>query len=452
MLRASSWGNLARERASTTRRRLANSGAGGRPPSAIVENLERRELLSVRGAGIAGHAPLAPRHAPAHAALAAHLAQETTPAPAANGSFSFAVMGDTQAPKWYPVGGGEKKAQPGQYVSRQLALMAQDIAGRGVSFVLDTGDLVRGSRDAGLAKQLRQFDAAVSPLINGKIPIVPVLGNHELYVQRSDSESAQEAAKKEIVGPNSPWSREFEQLVTPKLRVSKLDYWAQNDYFTYGNATFVGLNTFPTFTDSEPGLSQGAIDRLKKVLEDPTKRTQGAPVFVFGHTPLLSFQPGNDNSGGLFGNLNGPSARARRNELMQDMTQVAGASGNRAFYLAGHIHLYDRSTLTGLKYGGKDYRIVQLVDGTGGGNATDWNQPHGLFGKKTPISVQLGTHRDNSFRQTVKFGGANYDSYAHIGYSVITVSGATVSSTYWELNPTKQTFNQQDQYTWSAGA
>ncbi|MFO0887888.1 MAG: metallophosphoesterase [Isosphaeraceae bacterium] len=417
--------------------------SGARKPD--LESLESRQLLS--------HAPVAAlRHAVTHVreAAAERLTHARSTAralapQASPGSWSFAVIGDTRDPRFHPVGTPSEGEEHGgflngRYVSGYLGTMCRAIAKtERVKFAIHTGDLVRGDLyvQNTFGQQFKQYAGAVQPLLKKGIDVIPVLGNHEDYFGGSAI----------VQPPYFPWVKAFRSLTQAKgspVKISQIDeYEGQNFMFSYGGALFVGLNTYPTFQghdNDSAGLSGSALDSLDRIL----KENQGKQLFVFGHAPLVSYAT--PTAANLDQNLDAESARADRDRLLRVMTEVARPLNDRAYYLTGHIHMYDRSLITTPDYGRRSYQVEQLLVGSGGAEAalaSQVHKPHGtLAGSSTKLKVDDEFLSTSSIVDPRPRLGLQAD--VSVGYAIVTVTGSNVKVVWKEYDPATRTFVAKD--------
>jgi hypothetical protein len=283
----------------------------------------------------------------------------------------------TFAAKWAFVVAGDGRADPNAKPPRVEDVdgvntlitgeIAQAVLKEHAKFLLWTGDLVLGSRDAAtFEKQLRHWRDVMEPVYKARVPVLAVRGNHE-----SNSKDCSTA-----------WNRVFEgKYAMPK-----------NGPTEETNLTF--------YRDQGPVLVVG-VDQYtagKEVVNQPwldeTLRRHSKPfVFVFGHE--MAFMAGNHTD-----TLDVDPAK--RDAFWQSLVH-AGAR----VYFAGHDHFYDHMVVTG-----NGSEIHQFVAGTAGAPF----YKHGDYtGRNGDWHVERAKHLDQTYgyilveidgkRATVTFKG-----------------------------------------------
>jgi 3',5'-cyclic AMP phosphodiesterase CpdA len=227
-------------------------------------------------------------------------------APAGAEDLRFAVFGDCQPP--------EKDMR----YAPALPILAQDMAGQKVSFVIGVGDYVRGG--GGLDEMRRQYQgffAGLAPLqARGPVPVALSPGNHDIQGSRDRA-------------------RFFASTLRP------LPY-----SFNRAGCHFVILDT------EQPGLSSRiAGAQLRWLKQDLAASRRAALTFVAGHEPLFPVSIHRGESLDRY--------RAERDALHRLFV-----SEGVDCVLSGHEHLFHRE-----QRGGVDYII------TGGGGGPPYASP-----------------------------------------------------------------------------
>ncbi len=153
--------------------------------------------------------------------------------------FTFCILGDTRVP-------GLAKIFPQNI--KEMNLLDP-------SFIIDVGDLIPGYTGDAILIQ-RQWDDFLKVTAASRVPLVPVVGNHDVWDWQS------RAIYRQRIGP---------------LAFS----------FSYGNAHFICLDT------EEPGhTSNIGPAQLRWLKEDLAAHGDATHIFVFIHQPVWSY-PGN---------------------------------------------------------------------------------------------------------------------------------------------------------------
>jgi 3',5'-cyclic AMP phosphodiesterase CpdA len=217
---------------------------------------------------------------------------------------SFAVVGDLQETSRLEFWREDNAAE--------RAALIEHIARAKPAFVVLLGDLVF---DGSSAAQWRRFDALVSPLRDGGIPVVPILGNHDYGWDTQKSLRHYDARFPELGGRR--WhSRRFEAL--------ELVFLDSNSGALSGPA------------------GRGQTDWFAQALDEADRDPDCRGTLVFVHHPPLT------NS-----SITRDSAAVRRFFLRPFLR----AAKTRAM-VSGHVHSYER-----FEEGGKTF----IVSGGGGG-------------------------------------------------------------------------------------
>ena len=202
-------------------------------------------------------------------------------------------------------------------------------------FLIVTGDIVYNGEDD---RDWHVFDDETKPLRDQKIPILPVLGNHDVHGTNGQSKSIDH----------------FDQLKShPELK--KQAWYLVN----YANAEFLMLDSQSSYDEHSP---QGDWIR-KKLKAAPEEMSY---LFVVLHHPLVTHASRMPSLYHCNGRHSQPvmaheveKAEKHLNTLLEDFSKTH--PGVRLVVLSGHNHNYERYVLNGITY------IV-----TAGGGATPY--------------------------------------------------------------------------------
>ncbi len=202
-------------------------------------------------------------------------------------------------------------------------------------FLIMTGDVAyRGDDD----NDWRVFDDETKPLKDEKIPIFPVLGNHDLHGTTGQTK----------------FMDHFDQLKSHS-QLKTQGWYLMN----YGNAEFLMLDSEKPYDEHSP-QGDWIRSKLKSVPEELSF------LFVVLHHPLVSHPSGMPSIHHCGGGLSNPAmghevehSEKRLNSLLEDFSKTHPSV--RLIVLAGHNHNYERYVVNGITY------IV-----TAGGGATPY--------------------------------------------------------------------------------
>jgi hypothetical protein len=226
----------------------------------------------------------------------------------AGAPWKFAVMGDGRT-------GGENGNTSGVNEPTVHAI-AEDARRNGVKLILFPGDLVNGSSKYGtLAQQFAVWKRAMAPLIDAKIPLYVVRGNHDVA-----------AAQDNPPGTNlAMWREAFSNLPQNGPADQKgLSYSVEFD-----NACFIAADEF---VGKKPGFDAKLYDSnvnagmVHPWVIEQIHATKAPWVFVFGHTAAFIGHH--------------KDCLANVPEERDDLWDALGARGG--VYFGGHDHMYVR--------------------------------------------------------------------------------------------------------------
>lgn len=255
------------------------------------------------------------------------------------------------------------------------------------------GDIVKGKKPGTktLAKQLDAWvelaaDPQKNPLVAKGVPIVAFTGNHELLVNKEDSDVCKywqcpnppaygywqefmennPAGYDFIAGHNGPKKGGADGLLVDETRLS---YSFRNE-----DVLFVVLNT-DTMIDSYT-IGDVPMHWLGKQLRKAQKDKAIRHVFVMGHKPLQNAAAGDHDDPG------NPAIRPEQAEalyrLLNDPAGDGSATKVRA-YLAAHAHEW--SFAPALAFGDYTGKVPQVVAGNGGSPPeSTWRGKDAYFG------------------------------------------------------------------------
>ena len=292
-------------------------------------------------------------------------------------AWKFAVIGDSRA------NDHKNKKHPGVNW-KVLRKIAEDIKDKKVDLVIFPGDLILGG-NRGYKERYADWANAMRPILNAKIPVYPVRGNHE-----------------EWGDPKATEWRKFVRSYLPnlvKLKGSPKGEQLCTYSFTHKNALFVGLDEYFGCVGQKcpHKINQAWLNgQLKK-----NNRKTHPHVFVYAHTPVFKVSgndkhscPGSGTTGALY------CHKTIRSNLWKSLCN----HGVRV-YFCGHVHFYTANKI-------KIFlpHIYQIVNGLGGVTLGSY---HGYVDK---------THVDtaNSVVEAKNIGG-------HHGYNLVHVDGKKVT-------------------------
>jgi predicted phosphodiesterase len=191
---------------------------------------------------------------------------------------------------------------------KMAELLSKRIKKRPMSFIINGGDIVQ---DGSVESKWKNFLKASTPY-SQKIPIVPVLGNHDYWGHDDNLSNAPLFFKKYLMTKNDNKDGYY-ALNYPQFKLIVLN----------SNFTRLGLNTI--------NLQK---EWLRKELEKSKNIDQNV-IITFHHSPITS---------NLF--YYGPVSIAMRNSWIP----LFEKSGVVKLILNGHSHLYERSLKNGIMY------------------------------------------------------------------------------------------------------
>jgi hypothetical protein len=243
-------------------------------------------------------------------------------------------------------------------------------------FLFFTGDLVLGltSGTTRLSGQLSAWASLYkADPIAAKVPVVPMVGNHEMLYKSSGTElsnSPADAAWTAWLATNSFGSHAGNgpKATAPNADALQDDQSQLTYSFDDQGSHFVVLNTDTWTTTADPSTGDTqigwvALHWLTADLQAAQANPAIARIFVFGHKPVVNPAGGTTSS-----DVINPMLNASFAALLDSTPKVKG-------YLAAHAHLWDASTLPGPR------GVYQVVAGNGGSALeSGWNVPVPYYG------------------------------------------------------------------------
>ncbi|MDR3561390.1 MAG: metallophosphoesterase [Negativicutes bacterium] len=274
-------------------------------------NLPRRRFLKscVALTGLLGLAP---------AMLTKTIAQaEMRPGPESALPWTFAMISDTHDSDMVSTKTG---------VTAYLTPIINYIVDEHPDFVLQTGDLITGAQTLITSPAFKKYDMqyatykqVTAPLVQAKIPLFVVRGNHDYGLHNEDSALAK-AYMANIAGTmpqNGPPAAKglSYSFVHKKIKFIMIDQYVN---------TSGGIVTLP-------------LDWLKNELEN----SQGAEhIFVMGHSPAYTPDTTASSKVAQFNLFDQSTLRDQFWQLLTDHHVTA--------YVSGHEHLYFRGQVSGV--------------------------------------------------------------------------------------------------------
>jgi hypothetical protein len=305
------------------------------------------------------------------AALIALAGPAASPQDTVRYSFVYLGCNRLQDSDWKPM----KETNPSSANVPQLQQTLADLAGLNPSpqFFFFVGDLVLNLEpDDGKTLQ-KQLDAwtllyNASPPA-GKIPLIPLPGNHEMLQQVNGNEVPNAATDPVWLS----WLKENHldgyagNGPTPAGTNADLlvdDQSALTYSFDRGDMHFVLLSTDTLNQPDQAGWI--ATNWIANDLQQAQQNPDTTAIFVLGHKPIVPPKDATDDADGILNTTPYPLAQ-RLQQLLQQTPKVKA-------YLCAHAHEWSATQLGGA--GG----AWQVVAGNGGSQLEhSWNPPGGPF-------------------------------------------------------------------------
>lgn len=295
-------------------------------------------------------------------------------------------LGPTSTPSNFTfVVAGDNRPPSAKGVSPIFESLPAKIAATGASFVIWTGDTVYGklkdpaSEEKTIKKEYKYFASAIA---QANLPVFNAPGNHEMD-------------RKGNV-PDSTMAQYYEKYAGP-----------QYGYFTYGNSAFVALNTDdglpavdpPPKADYAGNVSRSQLAALNTTLTMLASDSSIAHIFVFMHRPIHATPGHPDNA---LGPPSGPLVQA----VLEDYNKFP----NLSYVFAGHQHLF---------YGNPPAA------------------PYGPSFSRTDPASAAPLFLISGGAGACLAGSATPSTGGFYNYLVVTVNGAQVSATLYNLGSTQ---------------
>jgi 3',5'-cyclic AMP phosphodiesterase CpdA len=258
----------------------------------------------------------------------------TRPPPAPRDS--FVVLGDTQRSLWAE----EHVLGREQNDRERVELIDQLVSRENPAFVVHLGDLVAKASP----QHWRYFDQLTAPLTDAKIPLLPVLGNHEYFGDGRD--------------PSRSSRRRYRDLANG-------GYYAKR----WGR---LGLVWLDTNLEGRAATRQGAW--LARTLATLDQAPDIEAIIAFSHHPALT---------------NG-IARYGHEGLRRDLLPSLQRSKKALALFSAHVHGYERFALD---------ELTLIVSGGGGGPRVAYRT--GRDQSAAPASPDLGDPSPRPFHYVV---------------------------------------------------
>ncbi len=287
-------------------------------------------------------------------------------------SFVFVGCNRIQKADWDPVGDPASANLP------QLQQTFADVAALSDTpkFLFFTGDLVLGlvSSTATLSGQLSAWGSVYqTDPIAAKVPVVPLVGNHEMLYKSSGVEYSNGPA--DAVWTSWLAAQGFGSHAgngptgaAPNPDALQDDQRQLTFSFDDQGTHFVVLNTdtWTTTPDATTGSTQIGWIALQWLMGD-LQAAQADPnvarIFVLGHKPIVNPAGGTTSADAV-----NPALNASFAALLDSTPKVKA-------YLAAHAHLWDARALPGSR------GVYQVVAGNGGSQLeTGWNVASPYYG------------------------------------------------------------------------
>lgn len=344
--------------------------------------LDRRELLKIGGAGMAGLAvsSLDLPFLSLKPALATALSDD---------AWCFGVMADTQ---WKNSDNADEQAS--SCALRIIDALNQQFIQHGCKFVIQVGDLVDKEAVSNV-RTLPTRAAHCQALYNAGIGFYPVRGNHE-----STSVAANEMPVlfPQVLGQGSNLAGATNFTPVPTAtNLTGLSY-----SFDYNNVRCVFIDQFvrndgTNVYDPLKSYNNNLLDQIDWVEETLSGRPSNQHAFVFSHKNLI----GQNHKDVVTGKTlaSNPNERDRFIQILD--TKGVG------YYMGGHDHMHHRSIVTD---GAKRYNVDQIICSS---NSYKFYYPEdGDDGRELPVCQELYT----------------------IGFYIVTVDGPRVTVDFYSAS------------------
>ncbi len=337
--------------------------------------LDRRELLKIGGAGMAGLAVsnLDLPFLSLKPALATALSDD---------AWCFGVMADTQ---WRT--GSNSGGEPASCAVTIIDALNEQFIQQGCEFVIQVGDLVDTEAVSGV-RSLPIRAAHCQALYGKGIGFYPVRGNHEA--------SKTAAAEMQTLFPQNMGEGEHAlpgatNFSYPMDKLKGLSY-----SFDYKNIRCVFIDQF-TRLDGTGSTNNNLLDQIDWVETTLTSKSSNQHAFVLAHKNLIGQNHKDVISGG---NL-AANADARNRFIRIMDTNGVG------YYMGGHDHMHHRSIVTDSK---KEFNVDQIICSS---NSYKFYTPaSGDDGREIPVCQELYT----------------------IGFYIVTVDGPRVTVDFYSAS------------------
>lgn len=343
--------------------------------------LDRRELLKIGGAGMAGLAvsSLDLPFLSLKPALATALSDD---------AWCFGVMADTQ---WKTSDDADEQAS--SCALRIIDALNEQFIQHGCKFVVQVGDLVNDEVVGGV-RTLPTRAAHCQALYDAGVGFYPVRGNHE-----SSGTAANEmlALFPQTVGNGSNLAGATN--FTPNPTASNLTGLSYS--FDYSNVRCVFIDQFVrldgTNQDGTTSYNNNLLDQIDWFKASLSSRPSDQHAFVFSHKNLIG-----QNHKDVVTGANLAANATERDRFIQilDTTGVA-------YYMGGHDHVHHRSIVTDAAH---HYNVDQIICSS---NSYKFYTPKsGDEGREIPVAQELYT----------------------IGFYIVTVDGPRVTVDFYSAS------------------
>jgi len=302
-------------------------------------------------------------------------------------AWTFAVVGDSRGNGYTYKDGVNWKI---------LKNIAENIKDNKCDLVVFPGDLIQGS-----TKHLEQYKSwrnAMAPVLNARIPVYPVRGNHEEWGDANGTHYKTFVNTALKIPQNGPQGPPDERSFTYS--------------FTHKNAFFVGLDEYFHRSGKRHKINQAWLNTQLQ----NNDRNKHPHVFVYAHTPAFKVSCSSSSTGALYDD---PSVR-------KNLWTSLHGHGVRA-YFCGHVHFYTANMIKG--YGTPE--LYQICNGIGGATLDPYE------GNIDKNHVIIGKDKHGEYRNVVE--AKNIGGY--YGYNLVHVDGNKVridlmvwhnTKKYWE--------------------
>ena len=328
------------------------------------------------------------------------------PGPAANQVWSFGVMDDTQWTTTDPA-----NANPNAVSVSIINQINPQFIKAGVKFVIQVGDLTENGNTADEAVRA----AAAQPLYNAGIGFYPMRGNHETYASQANDFAipAFQADYPQTRGlGNTFGARNFSSPTSVSSDLNGMSY--SFDYGAPGSsARFVIVDPWVTPSKNvAPGngynYGYSIAEQQSWISSRLNEKTRGTTqAFVFSHQPLIAE---NHQATAFVG-------QTYSNPDMQNAFMASLQNNDVKYYISGHDHINQRSTITSPD--GKS----QVQEVIGASDSSKFYTPKALTntGWIDPVTLVNQKTRETSISQEA----------CTVGYYIYTVDGPRVTVDYY---------------------